>query len=77
MFEFDAERYALTYINILVTDFVTGFKSIFISEETLVKRFFHPRFDIHVVIDAPKTFVLKWPLVRVFSLLICAQGKGY
>lgn len=56
MFEVDDESIAHAYINILVTDFVTGFKSIFVSEEAPVKRFAHPRFDIHVVIDAPKQF---------------------
>ncbi|MEG0859158.1 MAG: hypothetical protein RSD81_10335 [Pseudomonas sp.] len=56
MFEENDDGNVNAYINILVTDFVTGFKSVYVSVDAPVKRFTHPRFDIHVVIDAPTQF---------------------
>lgn len=76
MFEENDDGYVHAYISILVTDFVTGFKSVFVSEDAPIKRFAHPRFDIHVVIDAPKQFcVAEAAGNNVFFIDIRSKGR--
>lgn len=76
MFEENDDGYVHAYINILVTDFFTGFKSVFVSEDAPIKRFAYPRFDIHVVIGAPKQFcVAKAVGNNVFFIDIRSKGR--
>ena len=56
MFEYNEAEHVHAYMNIIVTDFVSGHKSVCVSQDTPIKRFDYPRFDIHLVIDAPKNF---------------------
>ena len=76
MFEESGDNHVHGYINVLVTDFVTCFKSVFVSEDAPIERFAHPRFDIHVVIDAPKQFcVAEAAGDNVFFIDIRSKGR--
>ena len=77
MFEESNDGYVHAYISILVTDFVTGFKSVCISEDAPIGRFAHPRLDIHVVIDAPKQFCVAEALGDyVFFVDVRSKGRA-
>lgn len=56
MFELTDSALVHGYINILITDFVTGYKALCVSEDAPIERFAYPRIDIHVLVDAPRKF---------------------
>lgn len=63
------------YINIVVTDFVMGHKSVCVSLDAPIERLAHPRFDIHLIIDAPKKFCVA-EAVGENVFFIDARPKG-
>ncbi|MEB6589155.1 MULTISPECIES: hypothetical protein [Pseudomonas] len=76
MFELTDSDIARGYINILVTDFVTGFKAIYVSEDAPIQRFAYPRIDIHIVVDAPRNFcAANDAATPVFFIDANAQGR--
>ncbi|CAI3806152.1 hypothetical protein GLGCALEP_04110 [Pseudomonas sp. MM221] len=77
MLEFNDSDLVCSYVNILVTDFVTGFKAICVAEDAPFERFAYPRIDIHVLVDAPRAFcVAQEAATTVFFVDAVAKARS-